>query len=169
MSKILIVVASVNKNMELAQTLASEVESQGAAPEIVDLVELGLPLFTSIREGEEGVPKTAGELSARMASARGLIFVAPEYNGGIPPVLTNAFAWISRSGDDWRAGFNGKLAAIATHAGGGGLHVLAAMRVQLSYLGVTVLGRQLQTNFNKPLNPESATAVVKQLLALTAP
>ena len=87
----------------------------------------------------------------------------------MPPVLNNAVAWISRGGgDDWRQAFNQKYAVVATHSGGGGLHVLKAMRSQWEYLGCTVLARGIQTNFNKELNPESANTILKQLIKLSS-
>ena len=70
---------------------------------------------------------------------------------------------MSRSGEDWRDVFNGKSALIATHSGGGGAHVLMAMRHQLSYVGMNVLGRQLLTNYGKQLNDESAIECIKML------
>jgi NAD(P)H-dependent FMN reductase len=166
--KVLILVASTGKNVELADSLAAEITAQGGEPDIVNLVELGLPLYVSNAE-KESVPPAALEMSERMGDSRALVFVAPEYNGALPPTLVNLIAWVSVSGDaDWRAAFNGKMAAIATFSGGGGQSALAAMRSQLSFLGVNVLGRQILTNYKKPLNPESATAVIQQLLALTA-
>ena len=55
-------------------------------------------------------------------------------------------------------------AVVATHSGGGGSHVLMHMRMQLSFIGMNVVGREILTNYNKPVNSESLTAVVDQLL-----
>jgi chromate reductase, NAD(P)H dehydrogenase (quinone) len=166
MTCVLILVSSVGKNVPLAESIAAEVASQEAQADIVNLVDLDLPLY-STRAEAAGIPDKAGSLAKQMSQARALVFVAPEYNGSVPPVLNNMIAWVSRSGDDWRAAFNGKMAVIATHSGGGGMSVLAAMRAQLSYVGVNVLGRQLHTHFKKTLNPESTTAVIRQLLELS--
>jgi NAD(P)H-dependent FMN reductase len=82
--------------------------------------------------------------------------------------MSNAIAWISRAGgEDWRNAFNGKYAAVATHSGGGGQKVLSAMRSQLQHLGTTVLARELLTHYQKALNPDSAKAVLEQLLSLS--
>ena len=56
----------------------------------------------------------------KFIKASGFIICAPEYNGSIPPVLTNIIAWLSVMGDDWRLVFNGKIGLLATHSGGGG-------------------------------------------------
>jgi len=168
MSKVLILVGSEGRNVGLAEALATEIAAQGGESETVGVLDLELPLYSTRAEGG-GVPDTAGEIAQRMVASRALVVIAPEYNGGMPPALVNLIAWVSRSGnDDWREAFNGKMTAIVTFSGGGGASVLAAMRAQLSFLGANVLGRQLLTNHQKPLNPESATAVVAQLLALTA-
>ena len=169
MSDVLVIVASEGKNVELAAAVAAEIDAQGAASSTVGVLDLGLPLYSTRAESNDGVPAAAAEIARRMIESRALVVIAPEYNGGMPPALVNLIAWVSRSGDDdWRAAFNGKITAIATFSGGGGNSVLAAMRAQLAFLGANVLGRQLLTNHGKPLNPDSATAVVAQLLALSA-
>jgi chromate reductase len=168
MSNVLIVVASEGHNVALATALSAEVEAQGATHEVVSVLDLELPLYSTRAEGG-GVPEVAARITDRMIESRALIFVAPEYNGAMPPALVNLIAWVSRSGDDdWRAAFNGKIVAIATFSGGGGGSILTAMRSQLAFLGANVLGRQILTNHQKPLNPDSATAVVKGLLALSS-
>lgn len=168
MSKIIVLVASVGKNVELGQSLADVVVAQGAECEVVNIVDLDLPLY-STRAEEGGTPAAAVDMAGRLCAARGLIVVAPEYNGSMPPSLNNLIAWVSRSGnEDWRRAFNAKVTAIATFSGGGGASVLAAMRSQFAYLGANVIGRQIMANFKKPMNPESATVIVEQLLTLTA-
>ncbi len=159
---ILIVVASHNKNLELAQKIYEEVGKQGLAGEIIDLTEVDLPLYTS-RLKDDQANELAVSYQKRIASAKSLVVVAPEYNGSIPPTLSNFIAWISVCTKDWREAFNGKPAVIATHSGGGGVHGLMAMRQQLSYVGMNVLGRQLQTNYQKALNEESLEAVIAEV------
>ena len=62
-----------------------------------------------------------------------MVFFAPEYNGGIPPILTNVIAWLTFSGEDWRTCFNVKSSMIPTHSGGGGNHVLSALSLVILY------------------------------------
>lgn len=170
MSQIAILVASLGKNVELGTELEKVVRAQGGTPEVINLVELDLPLYSTTAE-EAGIPERACQLTETLSNCQGMIVVAPEYNGSTPPSLVNAISWVSRSteGADWRRAFNGKPVVLGTHSGGGGAHVLVAMRLQLSFLGANVLGRQLLTNYNKPLNPESAEAVVSELLHLGSP
>jgi len=161
---ILYLSASTGKNLELANALANIGSTLGGDHQVIDLVSEGLPLY-STEEEKNGIPEAAETLTNRLIAADGLVLIAPEYNGSIPPVLTNAIAWISRSGgDDWREAFAGKMGAVATHSGGGGQKVLLALRTQLEHLGTNVLARQILTHYQKPLNPDSAKAVVEELL-----
>ena len=161
MKKITILTASQGKNAELGQKI-KEIAEKKFNCELIDLVELNLPLYSEAEE-EKGVPKNAKDLSFSLSSSEGLIVIAPEYNGSFPPSLNNAICWISRSGKDWREAFNEKTTLIATHSGGGGQHVLMAMRQQLSFLGANVLGRQLLTNYNKELNIDSLHQCLAQM------
>ncbi|BAQ64337.1 possible reductase [Geminocystis sp. NIES-3709] len=138
----------------------------GQTTQIIDLVEEELPLYTPKIQAQQGIPDKVKELAQTLLNTDGMIFVAPEYNGGIPPTLNNAIAWLSVSGDDWRRCFNGKPAMVATYSGGGGQYVLLAMRSQLSYIGMNVVGRQIITNASKPFSIDSAKEVVKQLINL---
>lgn len=164
MNNVLIFAASNNNNLKLAQKIKSAFEDKSVNVDLVDLTQLTLPVYTSVEE-KNGIPEGATYLLKLLSNASTLITVAPEYNGGIPPVLTNAISWISRSGDkDWRKAFNGKKAVVATHSGSGGMHVLMAMRMQLSYLGMNVLGRQIQTHYTKELSEETLDNIIEQIL-----
>ncbi|MGY6530874.1 MAG: NADPH-dependent FMN reductase [Cyanobacterium sp.] len=162
--KISIVIASNNKNLALAKQIKKIAMDMGNETQIIDLVAEDLPLYTPANQEKMGIPNSVKQLNQTITETEGMIFVAPEYNGGIPPSLTSAIAWLSVSSEDWRGCFNGKPAAIATHSGGGGQNVLFAMRNQLSYIGMNVVGRTILTNGGKPFNPESAQEVIKQLV-----
>ena len=88
---------------------------------------------------------------------------APEYNGSYPPVLNNAIAWLSRDGDDFRRIFRDRIVALGTHSGGGGPHVIMAMRMQFSFLGCIVIGRSLVTNKKKKANPDTIRAIISSM------
>ena len=119
MKKIVVLAASNNNNMKLAESFVSEIKAQKADATLVDLTALNLPLYSNASE-KEGVPDGVKEQADLLAGCDGFVAVAPEYNGSLPPTLNNFIAWVSRSGDDWRASFNGKRVAIGTHSGGGG-------------------------------------------------
>jgi chromate reductase len=94
------------------------------------------------------------------------VICAPEYNGSIPPVLTSAIAWLSVQGDDFRALFNGRPVAIATHSGGGGHTLMAALRLQLAHLGAHVVGRQLVSNASQGASDATINDLLQRLQRL---
>ncbi|MFZ8934265.1 MAG: NADPH-dependent FMN reductase [Bacteriovoracaceae bacterium] len=160
-----IIVASQGKNLELANRLQEIIRDKGKLSQIIDLCETQLPLYTP-KEEEKEIPTQAHKLNKTLKESKSFIILAPEYNGGVPPVMINALTWVSRCGKDWRDAFNDKHALLGTHSGGGGSHVLGAMRMQYSFIGVNILGRTLLTNYNKPLNEESANSCIDSLLKL---
>ena len=97
-------------------------------------------------------------------NAEGLIFCGPEYNGGVPPVLSNAITWVTVKSKDWRHAFSGKFAIIATSSGGDGNRFLTAFRSQLEHLGVNVLARTISSNPDKPLKEDSVKKILQGLV-----
>ncbi|HKW40610.1 MAG TPA: NAD(P)H-dependent oxidoreductase [Gemmatimonadales bacterium] len=68
------------------------------APErmIISPIEIGqLPFYNADVESE-GDPGVVTEFKAAIRAADGLLIATPEYNDGIPGVLTNAIDWASR-------------------------------------------------------------------------
>jgi len=167
MNDILIVAASNGENLNLANRFADTARAQGLSIDLIDLTELDLPLFTP-RRRDAGQPEGLLALQARLQQGQRWIICAPEYNGSIPPVLTSAFAWLSVLGDDFRALFNGRPIAMASHSGSGGYEVLTALRIQLAHLGAHVVGRQLIANNNKPAHDSSIEAILQALMHLRA-
>jgi len=168
MTDLLVLAASNGENLALAERFAAAGRSQGLACTVLDLTALELPLFTP-RALATGSPAALAGLQQQLAQAPRWVICAPEYNGSIPPVLSSAIAWLSVQGDDFRALFNGRPIAIATHSGGGGHTVLTALRLQLAHLGAHVLGRQLVSNRHQPAKDESIADLVRALQQLSAP
>ena len=94
------------------------------------------------------------------------IICAPEYNGSIPPILSNFIAWLSISGDDFRNLFNGQPIAIATFSGGPGIELITSLRIQLAHLGSQVVGRHLSANYNKPADEKTIEDILKRLMQM---
>jgi NAD(P)H-dependent FMN reductase len=91
------------------------------------------------------------------------LVVSPEYNGSMPPVLTNAVAWVSRVDKDFRTVFNQKFVALATHSGGGGNKGNDAMRSMFAYLGANVLSRELICTYKKECEERTMYAIIDEL------
>ncbi len=161
----LILAASTGKNLELARSIESEAINQAMGCRVLDLCALNLPLFQPALK-EQGPGESFKELEQAMGQHHGLFVCAPEYNGSIPPSLTNAIAWLSVISPDFREMFSNRPVALASHSGGGGQKVLQAMRQQFSHLGCTVLGRELLATFQKPANPETVKALLQGLKEL---
>ena len=167
MSKIGILVASAGNNRKLGEKLEEIAKGEGVESEIINLVDLDLPLYSTVEEERNGLPQTAKDLAEKILSLKAFIIVAPEYNGVMPPVLNNAMAWTSRSTDSWRDAFNEKIVGLATHSGGGGEKGLQAMRIMYQHLGANILAREILTTYQKPLNDDNAKKMIEQLVKLS--
>jgi NAD(P)H-dependent FMN reductase len=163
---VLVIAASNGHNLQLAERFAAAARQQGQSAAVLDLTAIDLPLFTPRAQAAitplTAPPELAG-LQTQLAAASRWVICAPEYNGSIPPVLTSAIAWLSVQGDDFRALFNGRPVAIATHSGGGGYAVLTALRLQLAHLGAHVVGRQLVSNSSHPAKDDSIDDLITRL------
>jgi len=167
MSKIGILVASAGNNRKLGSRLQELATSLNVETQIINLVDLNLPLYSTVEEERSGIPDTAKDLAEQILALNAFIIIAPEYNGVMPPVLNNAMAWTSRSTDSWRDAFNDKIVGLATHSGGGGAKGLQAMRIMYQHLGANILARELLTTYEKPLNEDSAKKMIEQLIKLS--
>jgi NAD(P)H-dependent FMN reductase len=163
--ELLVIAASNGENLRLAERFVAEAQLQGQRPTLLDLTTVDLPLFTP-RSQAAGVPAALAALEQQLRAAPRWVICAPEYNGSIPPVLTSAIAWLSVQGSDFRSLFNGRPVAIATHSGGGGHAVLAALRLQLAHLGAHVVGRQLVSNGSHPAKDDSIADLIHRLKQL---
>ena len=163
---VLVIAASNGENLKLAQRFVEEIRAQGSSADLLDLTPLELPLFTP-RAKDQGMPNGVQPLQQQLMAAPRWVICAPEYNGSIPPVLTNAIAWLSVQGDDFRALFNGRPIAMASFSGGVGMSMLMSLRIQLTHLGAQVVGRQLLSNYAKPAKDESITDLIQRLMQMT--
>jgi chromate reductase, NAD(P)H dehydrogenase (quinone) len=76
----------------------------------IDIIEIGeLPFYNADVEAE-GDPTAVAVFKAELTDAAGILIATPEYNDGIPGVLTNALDWGSRL--PGRSPFIGKPVAI---------------------------------------------------------
>lgn len=155
MSKVLIISSTPRSNLELSQQIAEVAKELSLRPEIVELEGLNLPLYT-IDQEKKGIPEEVRTLVTKMSEVSGFVFVAPEYNGGLPPASVNMINWLSRTGGDWRAAFDRKMVLLASCSGGGGANLMRVMNTQLQHLGAIVLPRPVLVNASKPFSKEAA-------------
>ena len=165
MANLVFIHASDGSNALLAQEVEGYAVNMGHTVDHVSLNACDFPVYTVKREKEAGVLPGLAELVATLDRGDAWFVFAPEYNGSYPPVLNNAIAWLSRDGDDFRRLFRDRTVALGTHSGGGGQHVIMAMRMQFSFLGCVVIGRSLVSNKKKSANPETIEAMLTSMTA----
>jgi NAD(P)H-dependent FMN reductase len=159
---ILIFVASLNENMKLADTIKTKLDKQNINSKIINLVNLNLPMYDTFKEQNDGIPQIALGLAKEMQDAKAYIFVSPEYNFGVPPVLVNTIAWISRIGDNFRALFTLKKIQLATHSGSNGQDLLNSLRSQFTRLGAIVMPREIIVTYEKQCKEDSLEKILQQ-------
>ena len=166
--KLLVITASNGENLKLADRFLIAAKKLGYSCQLLDLTESknDLPIFNPRQNSKDKTPENLKSINTQMESHSHWVICAPEYNGSIPPILTNAIAWLSVQGKDFRSLFNKRPIAIASFSGGGCMELLLSMRIQLTHLGALVLGRQLAANKTKIAENESINAILNQLLQL---
>lgn len=151
MTSIAVIVGSTREgsfNRALGEVAAASLESQGASVTRVDLAAFDLPLYSAALEAS-AFPHDAVKLKALFVAQDGLLFVSPEYNGSLPPLLKNAIDWASRpTGDEGLVAltaYRGKAAAImsASISPFGGLRGLMHLRQILSTIQMLVIPEQV--------------------------
>jgi chromate reductase len=126
-------------NTRLAGSAAKSLALQGAAVTLLDLDNYSLPIYDARLEAE-GMPQAAIALHAEFRSHNGIFIATPEYNSAPPPLLINAFDWISRVTTDGgvAAAFGRQAFALGAASPGsfGGYRSLSALR-QMLELGLS--------------------------------
>jgi chromate reductase, NAD(P)H dehydrogenase (quinone) len=140
-------------NRQLAGVAAGLLGAAGAEVTLVDLRELSLPVFDADIEAR-GMPAGAIELRRLFAQADALVIATPEYNGFVPPLLTNSFDWLSRvpASEGLPSGLEstaGKVAGVMSASPGalGGLRGMNYLRQFLQMaIGMLVVPQQFALN-----------------------
>ena len=128
---------SASLNMELGRYLAAVLVNSGKDARFADLADFEMPIYNGDDEVANGIPPGAVALHDLMQSARSIVIVSPEYNGGPTPVLKNAIDWVSRVSKRPLSGKRMALAS-ATPGQGGGLRGLKSMRLILTSMRANV-------------------------------
>ena len=165
---LLVITASNGQNLKLAERFLVAGKKLNYSCELLDLTESknDLPVFNPRHNEKDKAPENLESINLQMERHSHWVICAPEYNGSIPPILTNAIAWLSVQGKDFRSLFNERPIAIASFSGGGCMELLLSMRIQLTHLGALVLGRQLASNNSRIAEDNSINAILNQLLQL---
>jgi len=159
MKNLLIISSTPFSNLDLSQEIKSYVqEKKNINCEILNLETYNLPLFTPSLEimiKEKGsYPEEIEIIKERLISSDAIIWCSPEYNGGVSPILTNMIAWVSRTSENWKEGFDGKNTLICSSSGGNGKSFVKGFSIQLSYLGAQVMNESIIKTKKSGLNVE---------------
>jgi chromate reductase len=150
MTKLLILPGSARRdsfNRKLAGIAARLATDAGAAVDLVDPADFRLPLYDAELEESEGLPANAKALKAKFLAADAILFVSPEYNSSITPLMKNVLDWVSRPETEDEpdlAAYRGKVAGLLSASPGklGGLRGLVHLRSILGNIGVLVVPKQ---------------------------
>ncbi len=105
---LIIITASCGKNLELSEKFLEKSNELKISSEILDLTTFDIPLFNPRIHNKDNIPVEIQAIKKKLFAIEKWIICAPEYNGSIPPILSNFIAWLSVSGDDFRNLFNGQ-------------------------------------------------------------
>lgn len=182
-AKILIIPGSLRAgslNVRLAGTIEREFVCADIDVTRISLADFPLPIYDGDLQTKSGMPANAINLKRMVGSYHGVVFVTPEYNSSLPPLLKNAIDWISRVQDRGETPgqvFRTRAFALASASGGqlGGARCLAAFRLILAGCRASVIANQLTLSFadqayddsdhlKNPADAEALDALVKQLV-----
>lgn len=131
-------------NDKLANLFVSELNEHDLVAEKISLNDYPLPVLDT----DIDVPQEAIDLANRFAEVDGLVFVSPEYNASITPLLKNAIDWVSISGVGKGNGYGpyvDKVCLLAAASPGeiGGLRGLYHLRAVLMNVGAEIITPQV--------------------------
>ena len=82
-------------NQKLADIVSERLEAAGVEVTKISLKDFEMPIFNEDLE-PDNVPQSAVQLAELFRTHDAVFIATPEYNGGLPPLLVNTIAWLSR-------------------------------------------------------------------------
>lgn len=124
---------SINKSLV---TYAANL-AQNAEVDLIDINDYEMPIYSSDRESESGIPQLAHDFYNKITAADAIMVSFAEHNGSYTAAYKNLFDWASRI--DMKV-YQGKPAVLlATSPGpGGASSVLTAAKGSAPYFGMDV-------------------------------
>ncbi len=100
----------------------------------ISLADYPLPIYDGDLEAAKGVPENATKLAKLIVASHGIFVSTPEHNHGLPPLLTNMLAWVSRIKHTGTMPYRHKVYAMAASSDGrfGGARAIIALRTALA-------------------------------------
>lgn len=111
---ILILVGSGDRNshsLHLGQAIAVSLQNEGATPNILNLVEIGLPLYNREIERAKTYDNKTATFLEQVKTADAFVYVTPVYHNSYSSVLKNSLDWMHTMF------FDGKVVGLACNGG----------------------------------------------------
>ena len=166
--RVLILSSGMDNNVALGNELKAIAQKKGAEVTFVELEKLDLPLYFPSKEANPGImaKRRIKKFRKMMYNAQSFVFCAPEYSGGVPPVLANAIAWVSRGAPtkDWRYAFKNKKVVLCTWSQSKGNRVLEDMNTMFDYCGMKVMSEKIQINSQKRKDTRNLNRAISLLI-----
>lgn len=146
---------SINRQLvEAACVLIKSEVLSSAAIEMIDLNDFEMPIYSSDRENENGVPEPAQRFCRMIDDADALLISYAEHNGSYTDAFKNIFDWASRI--DQKVFQDKPMVIMATSPGpNGGASVLATAQTSAPYFGATICGTFSLANFYEAFDVEN--------------
>ena len=83
-------------NEVLRRHMSMKLREAGVSVTDIDLNEFEMPIFNQDIEDAGDTPEAAKRLADIFRTTDIVLIISPEYNGGVPPLVVNVVAWLSR-------------------------------------------------------------------------
>lgn len=83
-------------NEVLRRHMSAKLREAGVAVTDLDMHDYPMPIFDQDIEDAGDTPEAAKQLAELFRSTDIVLIIAPEYNGGVTPLVANMVAWVSR-------------------------------------------------------------------------
>jgi NAD(P)H-dependent FMN reductase len=125
--------SSINKSLvTYAASLVKDAEV-----DLIDINDYEMPIYSSDRENESGIPQLAHDFYSKITAADAVMISFAEHNGSYTAAYKNLFDWTSRI--DMKVYQDKPAVLLATSPGpGGASSVLAAAKGSAPYFGLEV-------------------------------
>ncbi|WP_421761754.1 NADPH-dependent FMN reductase [Devosia sp.] len=82
-------------NEILRRHISGKLREAGVEVTDLSLADFEMPIFNEDLEPDH-IPESAGRLAEAFRTHDIVLIITPEYNGGLPPLIVNTIAWLSR-------------------------------------------------------------------------
>lgn len=155
MKKVLVMAAS-NSSKSINKRFAVYASSflQNVDVEVIDLNDFEVPIYSSDKEEQTGIPELIEAFANRVKSADGVIISFAEHNGSYTAAFKNILDWASRF--DNKTWNDKSMLLLATSPGArGGASVLATAKASFPHFGAQIVSDFSLPSFYENMSQEN--------------